>query len=101
MKHTTLPLWPGQVDTAHGNWRLVQARAMSLLAGEDARLCAVAGGLWVTLNQPHVGPGNASGDHFLSPGQSLTVPAGKARVTAPAAPARVRVPVTLRAAVLV
>jgi len=83
MKHTTLPVWPGQVDTAPGNWRLVHARAMSLFAGEDTHLQAVAGGLWVTLNQPHVGPGNASGDHFLSPGESLTVPAGSHVVMEP------------------
>lgn len=83
MKHTTLPVWPGQVDTAPGNWRLVQGRAMSLFAGECARLHAVAGGLWVTLNQPQVGPGNVSGDHFLSSGQSLTVPAGSHVVMEP------------------
>lgn len=76
MKHTTLRAWPGQTDRVPGYWRLVQGRAMSLSAGQDARLLAVSGGLWVTLNLPQVGPGNASGDYFLSAGETLTVPAG-------------------------
>jgi hypothetical protein len=75
MKYTSFPAWPGQDTATLGCWRLVQGRAMSLLADEGARLQAVNGGLWVTLNQVHQGPGNASGDIFLAPGQVLSVPA--------------------------
>ena len=86
MQHTTFPLWPGQTDQTCGAWRLVKGRAMSLFAGEASRLQAVAGGLWVTLSAPPVGPGNASGDYFLAAGEALNVPAGSHVVMEPWAP---------------
>lgn len=66
-----------------GCWKLGAGRAVTLKPREDGVLRIAHGGLWVTLEGPHGGLANESGDHFLSAGQELTVQAGQRAVIEP------------------
>ena len=66
-----------------GTWKLQPGHAITLTPRADSRLRAVNGGLWVTFDGPHSGPGNASGDLFLLEGQSITLSAGRRAVVEP------------------
>lgn len=56
-------------------------RAISLRPVEDSRLTIIAGRAWVTLNLPHRPEG--LGDHRVSAGETLHVPAGAHLVMEP------------------
>lgn len=66
-----------------GCWKLGAGRAVTLKPREDGVLRVAHGGIWITLDGPHAGPANDSGDHFLSTGQSLTLQAGQRAVMEP------------------
>ena len=58
-------------------WRLEAGRAISLRTRDDGVLRVVRGQIWATLDETPVGPAHESGDHFLGPGQQLSVRAGR------------------------
>lgn len=66
-----------------GCWRLSSGRAISLQPQETGLLRIAEGQVWATLNGPHQGHGNESGDHFLQTGQHLDVRAGQHLVIEP------------------
>ena len=59
--------------TASGCWSLMQGQAISLLPREAGVLRIASGRVWATMDGPHTGFGNESGDHFLQAGQVLAV----------------------------
>lgn len=66
-----------------GCWKLVPGRAISLQPREPGVLRIAQGQVWATVNGPHEGRGNESGDHFLRAGQALGVSAGQRLVFEP------------------
>lgn len=58
-------------------WPLPAGRAMSLHAPYAIELLVQSGCVWATLNGPHTGAANNSGDVFLNAGARLRVPAGQ------------------------
>lgn len=62
-------------------WPLDASRAISLRPVEASRLHVLDGRVWVTLNAPQVAHG--LGDHVLTAGQTLDVPAGAHLVMEP------------------
>lgn len=72
---------------AIGSWRLFPGHAMSLRPRRDAVLRVYCGRLWVTAGGPYRVDGREAGDHFLSPGHTLRVPAGARLVMEPLAEA--------------
>ncbi len=66
-----------------GCWKLGAGRALTLKPLEDGVLRIAHGGMWVTLEGPHSGPANNSGDHFLSAGQQLVLQSGQHAVIEP------------------
>ena len=64
-------------------WRLDARRAMTLRPHVSSRLQITQGRAWITLGLPHEGAGNESGDHMLTAGESLVVPAGARLVMEP------------------
>lgn len=66
-----------------GCWKLMPGRAISLLPREAGVLRIARGQVWATVNGPHEGRGNESGDHFLQVGQQLAVDAGQRLVFEP------------------
>lgn len=64
-------------------WKLAPGRAISLQPHEASVLRIAKGQVWATLNVPHQGHGNESGDHFLQTGQRLDVRAGQHLVIEP------------------
>lgn len=72
---------------AIGHWRLHPGHAMGLRPRRDALLRIYCGRVWVTQGGPYTVLGRASGDLFLSPGDSLRVAAGARLVMEPLAEA--------------
>ncbi len=72
---------------AIGSWRLHPGHAMGLQPRRDAVLRIYCGRVWVTQGGPYAVVGRESGDHFLSPGDTLRVPAGAHLVMEPLAEA--------------
>ena len=63
--------------TVPGSWSLMPGTALSLLPREAGVLRIASGRVWATVDGPHTGHGNESGDHFLEAGQVLTVRGGQ------------------------
>lgn len=66
-----------------GCWKLMPGRAISLLPRDAGVLRIAQGQVWATVNGPHAGHGNESGDQFLRAGQELAVSAGQRLVFEP------------------
>ena len=60
-----------------GNWKLDGGRAITLRSKDEGVLRVAQGRVWATIDGPHIGPANDSGDFFLDAGESLTLPAGQ------------------------
>src|SRR6185312_5122410 len=74
----TLPTEPSTVSAALPcSWRLDAGRAVTMRPHETGVLSVAHGQVWATLQGPHRGRGNDLGDHFLLPGESLTLRAGQ------------------------
>ncbi|MBS0316035.1 MAG: DUF2917 domain-containing protein [Proteobacteria bacterium] len=59
-----------------GCWQLGAGRAVTLRAQDDGVLRITQGQLWATVDEPHSGRGNESGDLFLGAGDALPLRAG-------------------------
>ncbi len=66
-----------------GFWKLTPGCALSLQPRQTGVLRIAQGTAWATLDVPHDGPGNQSGDHLLQPGQDFVVKAGQHLVLEP------------------
>lgn len=66
-----------------GCWSLMPGTALSLLPREAGVLRIASGRVWATVDGPHAGHGNESGDHFLQAGEVLAVRAGQRLVFEP------------------
>ena len=66
-----------------GGRQLMPGQAISLWPREAGVLRIASGQVWVTVNGPHTGHGNESGDHFLKAGQVLVVGGGQQLVLEP------------------
>lgn len=66
-----------------GCWPLMPGQAISLLPREAGVLRIASGRVWATVDGPHTGHGNESGDHFLQAGQVLAVRGGQRLVFEP------------------
>lgn len=66
-----------------GCWKLNAGRAVTLRPREAGVLRVARGQVWATLSGPHRGRGNDLGDHFLRPGESLTLRPGQRLVVEP------------------
>lgn len=66
-----------------GYWKLAPGQAISLQPREAGLLRIAQGQVWLTLDGPHTGHGNESGDQFLKAGQGLGVRAGQRLVFEP------------------
>lgn len=66
-----------------GCWALMPGTALSLLPREAGVLRIASGRVWATVDGPHTGHGNESGDHFLQAGQVLAVRGGQRLVFEP------------------
>ncbi len=84
MSHTLRSLSCRQ---AIGSWRLHPGHAMALRPRRASLLRIYCGRVWVTQGGPYTVVGRESGDHFLSPGDTLQVPAGARLVMEPLAEA--------------
>ena len=80
MSHTLRSLSRRQ---AIGSWRLHPGQAMGLRPRRESLLRIYCGRVWVTQGGPYAVVGRESGDHFLSPGDSLRGPAGARLVMEP------------------
>ena len=60
-----------------GVWKLAAGHALSLRPRQPGVLRIAQGRAWVTLDVPHNGHGNESGDHLLQAGHQLEVYAGQ------------------------
>lgn len=69
--------------SAIGTWRLQPGHAMSLRPARASLLRIYCGRVWVTQGGPYAVRGRESGDQFLSPGDTLRVPAGASLVMEP------------------
>lgn len=63
-----------------GSWKLAAGRAVTLEPREPGLLKVAHGQLWVTLEGPHHGRLNESGDHFLGVGQQMRLQPGQRAV---------------------
>lgn len=61
---------------AIGTWRLHPGQAMGLRPRRESLLRIYCGRVWVTQGGPYMVDGRELGDRFLSPGDTLRVPAG-------------------------
>ncbi|MDP2416251.1 MAG: DUF2917 domain-containing protein [Hydrogenophaga sp.] len=68
---------------AIGTWRLHPGHAMTLRPKQTAVLRIFCGQVWATRGQPAGATPHTAGDHFLGPGDVLTVPAGMRLVLEP------------------
>lgn len=59
------------------NWRLGAGRALTLQPRDAAELRVTQGRIWATLDGPHVGAANESGDLVLQIGQRLVLRPGQ------------------------
>ena len=84
MSHLTASL---SRPAAIGSWRLHPGHAMSLRPRRASLLRIYCGRVWVTQGGPYPVIGRESGDRFLSPGETLRVPAGARLVMEPLAEA--------------
>lgn len=66
-----------------GFWELASGRALSLQPRESGVLRIAEGKVWATVDGPHCGAGNQSGDHVLQAGMQLAVQAGQRLVFEP------------------
>ena len=66
-----------------GCWKLEAGRAVTLRPHEAGVLRVAQGQVWATTQGPHRGLGNELGDHFLRPGESLTLRTGQQLVLEP------------------
>lgn len=66
-----------------GCWQLMPGQAITLWPREAGVLRIASGQVWATVNGPHTGHGNESGDHFLKAGQVLVVGGGQRLVFEP------------------
>lgn len=64
-------------DVIPGVWKLAPGRALSMLPRQAGVLRVAQGQVWVTLDVPHQGAGNALGDYFLHAGDQLAVRPGQ------------------------
>lgn len=64
-------------DTVPGFWTLTPGRVLSLQPLQAGLLRVAQGQVWATVDTPHQGAGNASGDHFLRAGEQLSVRRGQ------------------------
>ncbi|NMM14140.1 MAG: DUF2917 domain-containing protein [Rhodoferax sp.] len=62
---------------------LLPGRAISLRPRQAGLLRIAQGQVWATLDGPHAGHGNESGDFFVKAGQTLAVGAGQRLVFEP------------------
>lgn len=60
-----------------GCWSLMPGTALSLQPHVSGVLRITSGRVWATVDGPHAGHGNESGDHFLQAGQVLAVRGGQ------------------------
>jgi hypothetical protein len=60
-----------------GNWKLAPGRAVTLRPATNGILRIARGQVWATLDGPHGGRPDDSGDHVLAVGRSLWVRAGQ------------------------
>lgn len=58
-------------------WKLTRGEPLSLLPRQDSVLYILRGRVWATVDGPHAGPANASGDIVLQAGQRLGIRAGR------------------------
>jgi hypothetical protein len=66
-----------------GTWKLAAGRAVTLEPREPGVLKVAHGQLWVTLEGPHAGRLNESGDHFLGVGDHMRLQPGQRAVVEP------------------
>ncbi len=66
-----------------GFWKLTPGCALSLQPRQTGMLRIAQGQVWATLDVPHSGAGNQSGDHLLQVGQEFAVMAGQHLVVEP------------------
>ena len=66
-----------QRAVASDYWNLKPGRTLSLRPREAGVLRVAQGRVWATLDSPHTGHGNESGDYFLHSGERLAVRAGQ------------------------
>ena len=64
-------------DALPGCWSLMPGTALSLLPREAGVLHIASGRVWATVDGPHTGHANESGDYFLQAGQMLAVHGGQ------------------------
>lgn len=74
---------PDPVRALTGCWKIGAGGALSLRPARASVLRIARGQAWVTLGRAPRGHGNESGDHFLTAGQALRVPAGRHLVLEP------------------
>ena len=60
-----------------GCWKLEAGRALTLHPRDSGVLRIAHGRVWITMDGPHHGHANESGDLFLVPGRGLVVQAGQ------------------------
>jgi hypothetical protein len=75
--HTSHQSPQAAAPTSARTWPLSAGRAMALHASHACTLQVHSGCVWVTLDGPHTGAANDSGDVFLNAGTTLRVPAGQ------------------------
>ena len=68
---------PDERGAVSGCLNLIPGRALSLRPREAGVLRVAQGQVWATLDSPHTGHGNESGDYFLRSGERLAVRAGQ------------------------
>ena len=85
MSNTHCSQSPASMGTAHwpGCWQLANGRALSLQPRESGVLHITQGQVWATVDGPHCGAGNQSGDHVLQAGMQLAIQAGQRLVFEP------------------
>lgn len=63
-----------------GTWKLARGRALTLRPGTDGVLRVAHGRVYATVNGPHGGTPDDSGDHVLEVGRSMYLRAGQSVV---------------------
>jgi len=60
-----------------GTWKLARGRAITLRPGNDGIVRVAHGRVWATVDGPHGGTPDSSGDHVLEVGRSMYIRAGQ------------------------